>query len=131
MSRQKHFQWTSIISLNGNVITVDTCHWLGYRFVTKCCYCRQDLLLQFCPTSRHQNFLKKWDKTLCANFTAIDMPFPCPLPMVNFASQHIAIAYNNLNILPSHREKMVKRAKAATTQNHEVNPTLSASLRPK
>jgi hypothetical protein len=75
---------------------------LGYRFVMKCCYCRQDLLLQFCPTSRHQKFPNKWDKTLSANFAAITVTFPCKLPTVHFTSQHIAIAYDDSDILPSH-----------------------------
>ena len=94
---------------------------LGYRFVTKCCYCRQDLLLQFRPTSRRQNFPNKWDKTLCANFAVIAVPFPCPLPTVDFASQHIAIAYDDPDILPSHR-KNGKESKGChhTKSRHKI-----------
>jgi hypothetical protein len=73
--------------------------------------------LAFPISSRRQNFPNKWDKTLCANFAAIAVPFACPLPTVDFTSQHIAIAYDNPDIFASQWEKMVKRAKAATTQN--------------
>jgi hypothetical protein len=42
---------------------------------------------------------------LCDNFATIAVPFPCPLPTVNFMFPYIAIIYDNTNILPRHQRK--------------------------
>jgi hypothetical protein len=60
------------------------------------------------------------------------VPFPCPLPTVDFVFPHIAITHDSWRSRYSPRapKKKIKRAKAATThksstQNREVDPTLS------
>jgi hypothetical protein len=59
-----------------------------------------------------QNFPNKWDTTLCDNFAATVVSFPCPLPTFDFVFPHIAVTYDDS---PQAQKKgTVKRAKAAT-----------------
>jgi hypothetical protein len=55
--------------------------------------------------ARRQNIPNKWDTTLCDNFATIAVPFPCPPPTVDFVFPHIAITYDDPDILPGTKEK--------------------------
>jgi hypothetical protein len=76
-------------------MTVDLFHCAATLPRPECCYCRQDLLLPFRPMARRQNIPNKWDTTLCDNFATIAVPFPCPLPTVDFVFPHIAITHDS------------------------------------